>query len=305
MPVSYYASLLGAHLLVVLAAVHLHRGGFYGEASCRTFQRGDSNCSSFTLVDVIPDTLLHVELGLATRLLAVIVMALYSLLIAYMLYRVCFARIDYAANMMDNLDEQQLGHVITPGRTRRDVANRMRQMRKSGKTPPIYPNGWYEVIRSDELPVGGVKAVSMIGQQLAVFRGESGEVSVMDAYCPHLGAHLGVGGVVRGDCIECPFHGWQYDGETGQCTKIPYASKVPNFAKVKVWPSMERNGYVFLWFDAEGRDPSYFIEEKEKVKRGQWVYKGRVTHYIPCHIEVIPQKSKSILNLSCFDMPTD
>jgi cholesterol 7-dehydrogenase len=33
-----------------------------------------------------------------------------------------------------------------------------------------------------------------------------------------MGAHLGVGGRVRYDtCIECPFHGWTFDGETGHC----------------------------------------------------------------------------------------
>ncbi len=53
-----------------------------------------------------------------------------------------------------------------------------------------------------------------------------GQVSIVDAYCPHLGANLGVGGRVIGNCIECPFHGWQFDGETGKCTSIPYASKV-------------------------------------------------------------------------------
>ena len=52
------------------------------------------------------------------------------------------------------------------------------------------------------------------------------QVSIVDAYCPHLGANLGVGGHVRGNCIECPFHGWRFDGETGQCVSIPYTDKV-------------------------------------------------------------------------------
>ena len=52
------------------------------------------------------------------------------------------------------------------------------------------------------------------------------QACIVDAYCPHLGANLGVGGRVHGNCIECPFHGWQFDGETGQCTSIPYADKV-------------------------------------------------------------------------------
>ena len=44
----------------------------------------------------------------------------------------------------------------------------------------------------------------------------------MDAHCPHLGAHLAVGGRVEGDCIRCPFHGWKYDGGAGKCVEIPY-----------------------------------------------------------------------------------
>jgi len=58
---------------------------------------------------------------------------------------------------------------------------------------------------------------------LVVWRGESGKVYVADAYCPHLGAHLGVGGEVAGECIKCPFHGWAFEGDNGQYTDIPYS----------------------------------------------------------------------------------
>lgn len=49
-------------------------------------------------------------------------------------------------------------------------------------------------------------------------RSMKGDVHALYAYCAHLGANLGVGGkVVNNDCVECPFHGWLYDGKTGQC----------------------------------------------------------------------------------------
>ena len=36
-----------------------------------------------------------------------------------------------------------------------------------------------------------------------------------------MGANLGVGGqVVNETCVQCPFHGWLFDGETGQCVGI-------------------------------------------------------------------------------------
>ena len=65
----------------------------------------------------------------------------------------------------------------------------------------------------------------MTGLNLAVFRGEDGLAHVVDSYCPHMGANLAVGGRVVGDCIECPFHGWQFRGSDGKCTKIPYSEK--------------------------------------------------------------------------------
>lgn len=69
---------------------------------------------------------------------------------------------------------------------------------------------------------------SFPGEQLAVFRGQDGKAYVLDAYCPHLGANLAVGGRVVGSCIECPFHGWQFQGNDGKCVRVPYAEKGTN-----------------------------------------------------------------------------
>lgn len=66
---------------------------------------------------------------------------------------------------------------------------------------------------------------SRLGEQVAVFRAQTGKAHVVDAYCPHLGANLAVGGRVLGDCIECPFHGWKFQGSDGKCVQIPYAEK--------------------------------------------------------------------------------
>lgn len=63
------------------------------------------------------------------------------------------------------------------------------------------------------------------GEELVAFRTEDGVANVTDAYCPHLGAHLGIMGRVVGDCIECPFHGWRFKGKDGSCSHVPYAAK--------------------------------------------------------------------------------
>ena len=60
-----------------------------------------------------------------------------------------------------------------------------------------YPRGWFVIQFSDELPPGAVKPLKYFGKDLVLFRTESGEPTILDAFCPHMGAHLGHGGKVR------------------------------------------------------------------------------------------------------------
>ena len=122
------------------------------------------------------------------------------------------------------------------------------------------PNSWYVVAYSDELRPGEVRRLDVLDRSLVLFRGESGIASVLDAYCPHLGAHLGVGGTVEGDTLRCPFHGWRWSGD-GRCAAIPYASRIPQAARISTYPVVERNGMVFVWYHAEGKPPSFQIPD--------------------------------------------
>ena len=81
--------------------------------------------------------------------------------------------------------------------SRREIVNEVRRRKKIGELPPVYPNGWFSLIRSDQLKVGASTSVNALGQNFAIFRDEEGKVHILDAYCAHLGANLGVGGKVR------------------------------------------------------------------------------------------------------------
>ena len=94
------------------------------------------------------------------------------------------------------------------------------------------PNGWFQVAYSDELAVGEIKRLEYFGTSLVAFRGEDGRACVLDAHCPHLGAHIGHGGQVAGNSIRCPFHAWEFDG-SGGCTRIPYAKRIPPRAQIR------------------------------------------------------------------------
>ncbi|XP_053551741.1 cholesterol 7-desaturase nvd [Bombina bombina] len=197
----------------------------------------------------------------------------------------------------------EVGYIPVKGRTRAEAANEVRRRRKKGDLPPVYPNGWYHVLDSHLLQPGETKSSTILGEQIAVYRTHMGKVYVVDAYCPHLGANLAVGGRVVGDCIECPFHGWQFRGEDGKCVRIPYAEKVPEFAKIKTWASCEINGMIFVWYHCDGVDPTWTIPEQEEITNKEWVYQGRTEHFVNAHIEEIPENAADVAHLSYLHEP--
>ena len=120
------------------------------------------------------------------------------------------------------------------------------------------PTGWFQIGWSTDIQVGAVKPLRYFGHDLVAYRTESGHLVVLNAYCEHLGAHMGHGGTVAGDDIRCPFHGWQWSPE-GRNTCIPYQKATNRVRRIGTWSTAERDGIIYLWHDAEGRDPQYDV----------------------------------------------
>jgi len=136
-------------------------------------------------------------------------------------------------------------------------------------TLETYPWGWFVVTFSDQLSPGAVRPLRHFGRELVLFRAESGAASILDAHCPHMGAHLGHGGVVEGGAIKCPFHAWKFDG-AGACTDVPYATRIPPRATIACWPTCEVNGMVFVWHHPRRQPPSYEIPVITEVGDPEW-----------------------------------
>lgn len=82
-----------------------------------------------------------------------------------------------------------------------------------------------------------MKSISALGTYMVAFRGSDGRPAVLHAFCPHMGAHLGVGGVVVGDLLRCPFHGWAFDAQ-GEVRHVPYRRNcrdMPENSKLKAY----------------------------------------------------------------------
>lgn len=142
----------------------------------------------------------------------------------------------------------------------------------AGRFPFPMPYGWFRVAFSDEIGAGKSKPIRFFNQDMVLFRTESGSVKVLDAYCPHMGAHLGYGirdnmgegGAVVGETIVCPFHGWRFNG-AGVCEDIPYAKTIPPKIQGKPcmtsWPVAEKNRIVWVWYHPQHMAPLYQVAD--------------------------------------------
>jgi len=116
-------------------------------------------------------------------------------------------------------------------------------------------NQWYAILDSTEVRRGRPVGVTRMGEKLVAWRDSQGKVTVMHDKCAHRGVALSVG-EVHGDCIWCPFHGFEFDAG-GRCTVIPANGKdvpVPKAFKVQAYPTHEMHGLIFIyWGEPEER----------------------------------------------------
>ena len=120
-------------------------------------------------------------------------------------------------------------------------ALRGRQALRAKHFPPGFPNGWHCVCNATDLEHGQVKSISALGTYLVAFRGSDGKAAVLHAFCPHMGAHLGAGGVVVGNLLRCPFHGWAFDAQ-GAVREVPYRRNcrdMPENSRLKAYEAWE------------------------------------------------------------------
>jgi phenylpropionate dioxygenase-like ring-hydroxylating dioxygenase large terminal subunit len=77
---------------------------------------------------------------------------------------------------------------------------------------------WYPLCRSEELRSRPL-AASLFGSPVVVFRTAAGQVAALVDRCPHRNVPLSLGRV-RGECVQCAYHGWEFDRD-GQCRAVP------------------------------------------------------------------------------------
>ncbi|MCF1592564.1 Rieske 2Fe-2S domain-containing protein [Streptomyces muensis] len=103
------------------------------------------------------------------------------------------------------------------------------------------PDAWWPIAHGDE--IGRHPRAFRIGtRDLAVYRDLQGVVRAVDDSCPHRRLPLSMGRITEDGHLQCAYHGWCFDGATGQCTAIPNLSRterVPRGIKVAAFTTAE------------------------------------------------------------------
>lgn len=106
---------------------------------------------------------------------------------------------------------------------------------------------WYIVALSKQLPVNTVLSRTILGESLAIFRGENGQPIALRDRCLHRNTRLSNGKVCNG-VLQCPYHGWEYN-QNGQVIKIPSQGNSllsSPLHQAKIYPTKEQDDYIYV-----------------------------------------------------------
>ncbi|MCB0035889.1 MAG: aromatic ring-hydroxylating dioxygenase subunit alpha [Anaerolineales bacterium] len=108
-------------------------------------------------------------------------------------------------------------------------------------------NFWYAIALKEEVTSTPMR-MTVLGQELVLYRDTKNNPVVMSDLCVHRGGALSEG-FLEGDCIRCPYHGWKYkpDGECIEIPANPEGRAIPKKARVDAYPAVEKYGWIWTF----------------------------------------------------------
>lgn len=107
---------------------------------------------------------------------------------------------------------------------------------------------WFPIARTPELDEEPVLAVTLLGENLALYRTDDGKLGLVSQRCPHRGASLAYG-IPEEEGLRCPYHGWRFD-RTGQCNEQPSEPEESTFKdriRIPAYPVQELGGLIWAY----------------------------------------------------------
>ena len=148
---------------------------------------------------------------------------------------------------------------------------------------------WHPIAKSSDVPEGSIHAAKLLGEDLVIWRLD-GEARVWQDLCVHRGTKLSLGHL-KGDLLECAYHGWTYNGE-GECVKMPAhpEQRPPPKARVRTYHCKESYGLIWACLGDPERDVPAFEEWGDhsfrKVACGPYRYRASGTRAVENFLDV-------------------
>ena len=130
-----------------------------------------------------------------------------------------------------------------------------------------------ELLRRYWFPVGcsqllesKPQRVRLLGEDLVLYRGASGEPGLLELRCAHRGVALNFGRV-EGDSLRCAYHGWLYD-RSGHCLEQPAEPEATGFRdriQLRSYRAQEYGGIIFGYL---GPDPAPLLPKYDVLNMG-------------------------------------
>lgn len=143
----------------------------------------------------------------------------------------------------------------------------MRLVETSADTPmgQVLRQFWHPIALSKSVAPGKARAVRLLGEDLALYRGQSGAAYLVANRCAHRLTKLHTGWI-EGEQLRCMYHGWKYDA-SGQCVERP-AERPGSEAGIRItaYPVHEYSGIVFAWMGG-GEAPAFELARKPVFER--------------------------------------
>ena len=124
---------------------------------------------------------------------------------------------------------------------------------------------WQPVALANSVAKGKARRLRILGEDLTLYRGESGRPHLIAGRCAHRCTTLHTGWV-RGEELQCMYHGWRYDG-TGLCTDIPAENRARSTpVKISGYPVHEYGDVLFAYL-GEGPAPVFDLPRKDVLEQ--------------------------------------
>ena len=133
-------------------------------------------------------------------------------------------------------------------------------------------NAWYVAAWDHEVKRLHLMRRLLLGDGVVFYRKTDGSVVALEDRCCHRHAQLSKGRV-RGDRVECAYHGLQFD-PSGACVHIPSQESIPAAARVRSYPVAEKHHWIWIWMgEPEKADPA-LIPDFSVMNDPAWRWRG-------------------------------